>query len=91
MRFNNTSDNTFNDTGRHFEPLSGVVLFFVGMACIRATSVDSIEILAISPNTLSYKIHLLRYDLIDIRNAKLYNLNYFIKQRVIILSQEPLL
>ena len=38
------------------------------MACIRATSVDFIKILPISPNTLSYKIHLLRYDLIELRN-----------------------
>ena len=71
MRFNNTSDSTFNNAGRRFGPLSGVVLFFVGMACIRATSVDSIEILAISPNTLSYKIHLLRYDLIELKNTLL--------------------
>ena len=71
MRFNNTSDSTFNNAGRRFEPLSGVVLLFVGMACIRATSVDSIEVLAISPNTLSYKIHLLRYDLVELKNTML--------------------
>ena len=29
------------------------------MACIKANSVDMTEILPISPNTLSYKIHLL--------------------------------
>ena len=71
MRFNNTSDSTFNNTDRRFGPLSGVVLFFLGMACIRASRVDSIEILAISLNTLSYKIHLLRYDLIELRNTML--------------------
>ena len=41
------------------EPLFSVVLPFVRMAGVRATSVDIIEIFPISPNTLSYKIHLL--------------------------------
>ena len=77
MRFNNTSDSTFNNTGRRFGPFSGVVLVFVGMACIRATSVVSIEILAISPNTLSYKIHLLRYDLIELKNTMLLQFKPF--------------
>ena len=36
--------------------------FFVRKACIRATSVGIIEILPISPNTLSYNIYLFRYD-----------------------------
>ena len=58
------------------------------MAGVRATSVDIIEIFPISPNTLSHKIHLLRYDLFEIRNTIL---NHLIKQRVIILSQELLL
>ena len=39
------------------------------MAGVRATSVDIIEIFPISPNTLSYKIHLLKYDLFEIRNT----------------------
>ena len=55
---------------------SGVVLFFVVMACIRATSVDIIEILPISLNSFSCKIHLLRYDLIEIRNTILLQLLY---------------
>lgn len=41
------------------------------MACIKANSVDMTEILPISPNMLSYKIHLLRYDLIEIRSTLL--------------------
>ena len=64
-------------TSRHFGPLSGVVLFFVRKACIKATSVDIIKILSISPNTLSYKTHLLRYDLIEIRNTILLQFKLF--------------
>ena len=60
-------------TGRHFGPPAGVVLFFVGMACIRATSVDIIEIFL---NRFSCKIHLLRYDFIEIRNTILLQLLY---------------
>ena len=46
------------------------------MACIRATSVDIIEILPISLKTFSCKIHLLRNDLIEIRNTILLQLLY---------------
>ena len=99
------SDHTFSVTGHiHTNKLEKVIksdfkwssfrtsfwcwFVFVRKASIRATNEDIIDISHISPNTLSCKIHLFRYDYGILYS---HNLNYFIKQLVMILSQEPLL